>query len=245
MGGWRRRRHDVDRWQPSHSRIAAQREREDPHVQQPDLRVDQGPILPHVEVGKTTKSSPMGSIDHPFNPMSLALGAEATFAARTLDMDTKHTGDMLQAAYDHQGSAFVEIYQNCNVFNDKAFIALTGKDQRDNNRIFLEHGKQIRFGADMEKAVVLHNGEATIVDAASVDESSILVHDETNLTQAFAISRLSHTPTGPTPLGILRNVDIRGTYDDGVNAQLAEAKAKKGDGNVDDLIRSLGTWTVE
>lgn len=203
-----------------------------------------GQYSPTSEVGKSTKSSPMGSIDHPFNPMSLALGAEASFVARTLDMDTKHTTAMLEAAHAHPGSAFIEIYQNCNVFNDKAFIALTAKEDRDSNRIYLEHGKPIRFGPDMEKAVVLHNGQATIVDAASVDETAILIHDETNLTQSFALSRLSHTPTGPTPLGIFRNVE-RPTYDDGVNAQLAQAKAAKGEGNVEDLIRSLGTWTVE
>lgn len=203
-----------------------------------------GQYSPTSEVGKTTKSSPMGSIDYPFNPMSLALGAEATFVARTLDMDTKHTVEILEAAYAHPGSAFIEIYQNCNVFNDKAFIALTGKEDRDSNRIYLEHGKPIRFGQDMEKAVVWHNGEAAIVEAASVNESDIIVHDQTNMSQAFALSRISHSPTGPTPLGIFRNVDIRGTYDDGVNAQLAKAKATKGEGNIDDLIRSLGTWTV-
>ena len=146
-----------------------------------------GQYSPTSEVGKRTKSSPMGSIDYPFNPMSLALGAEATFAARTLDMDTKHTVEILEAAYAHQGSAFVEIYQNCNVFNDKAFIALTGKEDRDSNRIYLEHGKPIRFGQDMEKAVIFHNGEATIVDAASVDETAILVHDQTNMTSLTVI----------------------------------------------------------
>jgi 2-oxoglutarate ferredoxin oxidoreductase subunit beta len=204
-----------------------------------------GQYSPTSEVGKRTKSSPMGSIDYPFNPMSMALGAEATFAARTLDMDTKHTVEILEAAYAHPGSAFVEIYQNCNVFNDKAFIALTGKEDRDSNRIYLEHGKPIRFGQDMEKAVIFYNGEATIVDAASVDETAILVHDQTNMTMAFALSRLSHSPTGPTPLGILRSDNSRPTYDDGVSAQLAQAKATKGEGNIDDLIRSLGTWTVE
>ncbi len=202
-----------------------------------------GQYSPTSEVGKTTKSSPMGSIDHPFNPMSLALGAEATFVARTLDMDTKHTTEILKAAHEHKGASFVEIYQNCNVFNNHAFIALTGKEERDHNRIFLEHGKPVTFGPDGEHAVILENGEAKIVPTGSVDGSRIVVHDVENLAQAFALSRLSHSPTGPTPLGIFRD-SPRATYDEAVSQQIAAAQASKGPGDIDQLIRSLGTWTV-
>src|SRR5690606_16259860 len=126
-----------------------------------------GQYSPTSELGKTTKSSPFGTIDHPFNPVSLALGAEATFVARTLDMDREHTQMVLQKAYEQEGAAFIEIYQNCNVFNDKAFIQLTGKEERVHNRINLEHGKPIVFD-EGKKAVVLRDGQAVIVDSNSV-----------------------------------------------------------------------------
>ena len=204
-----------------------------------------GQYSPTSEVGKSTKSSPTGSIDFPFNPVSLALGAEATFVARTLDMDRTHTIEMLQAAYDHEGSALIEIYQNCNVFNDKAFVQLTGKQERYANRIDLVHGEPIVFGADKEKAVAWNMGRAVIVDRASVDPSQIVVHDAhaQDSSQAFAISRLSHGPTGPTPLGIFRDVS-RPVYDESVKAEVANAQAKKGEGDLAALISSLGTWTV-
>jgi 2-oxoglutarate ferredoxin oxidoreductase subunit beta len=203
-----------------------------------------GQYSPTSEVGKTTKSSPFGSLDYPFNPVSLALGAEASFVARTLDMDRNHTQSILQKAYEHEGSAFIEIYQNCNVFNDKAFIQLTGKEERVHNRIDLEHGKPIVFD-EGAKAVVMRSGQAEIVDSSSVDPKAILVHDESreDPSIAFAISRLSHGPYGPTPLGIFRDVE-RAVYDQELNIQLAAAKDKFGDGDLDKLIRSHGTWTV-
>ncbi len=204
-----------------------------------------GQYSPTSEVGKTTKSSPFGSIDYPFNPVSLALGAEATFVARTLDMDRNHTQAMLKAAYEHEGSAFIEIYQNCNVFNDKAFIQVTGKEERVHNRIDLQHGKPIVFDGG-SKAVVMREGHATVVESSSVDPIAILVHDETRPDPAiaFALSRLSHGPYGPTPLGIFRNVE-RPTYDAELNAQIDEETEQRGEGDLESLIRSHGTWTVE
>ena len=204
-----------------------------------------GQYSPTSEIGKKTKSSPFGSIDYPFNPVSLALGAEASFVARTLDMDRNHTQAMLKAAYEHEGAAFIEIYQNCNVFNDKAFIQVTGKEERVHNRIDLQHGKPIVFDGG-SKAIVMRDGQATIVESSLVDPSAILVHDETRPDPAiaFALSRLSHGPYGPTPLGIFRNVE-RPSYDAELNAQVAEAKEKLGEGDLEKLIRSHGTWTVE
>jgi 2-oxoglutarate/2-oxoacid ferredoxin oxidoreductase subunit beta len=204
-----------------------------------------GQYSPTSEPGKMTKSSPFGSIDYPFNPVSLAIGAEATFVARTLDMDRNHTQDLLKAAYEHQGSAFIEIYQNCNVFNDKAFIQLTGKEERVHNRVDLEIGKPIVFDGGA-KAVVLRDGAATVVDSSSVDPGAILVHDPTRTDAgvAFALSRLSHGPYGPTPLGIFRNVE-RPTYESQMNEQVAKAKEKQGDGDLAKLISSHGTWTVK
>jgi len=204
-----------------------------------------GQYSPTSEVGKNTKSSPAGSIDYPFNPVSLALGAEATFVARTLDMDRNHTQAILQAAYEHEGSAFVEIYQNCNVFNDKAFIQLTGKEEREVNRIDLVAGEPITFGPEKSRAVVLRDGEAHVVETASVDPSEILVHDPAreNPAVAFALSRLSHGPFGPTPLGIFRNVE-RPTYETEMQAQIVAAQEKRGPGDLARLLRSQGTWEV-
>ena len=204
-----------------------------------------GQYSPTSEVGKRTKSTPMGSIDHPFNPISLALGAEASFAARTIDSDPAHTIEVLQAAQDHHGSAFIEIYQNCNVFNDKAFIKLTGKTERAANRIYLRPGEPIIFGADLERGVTIEGGEAKIVDRATVGDDALVVHDPTreNPSVAFALSRLSHGPTGPTPIGVFRSVD-RPTYDDGINAQVDDAVASRGRGDLATLIASQGTWEV-
>lgn len=203
-----------------------------------------GQYSPTSEVGKTTKSTPFGSVDYPFNPISLALGSEATFVARTLDMDRNHTQEMLRKAYEHEGSAFIEVYQNCNVFNDKAFIQLTGKEERVHNRIDLEHGKPVVFN-EGSQAVVMRSGQAEIVDSNSVDPKAILVHDETRQdpSVAFALSRLSHGPYGPTPLGVFRNVK-RPVYDQELNVQIAETREKVGDGDLEALIRSHGTWTV-
>jgi 2-oxoglutarate ferredoxin oxidoreductase subunit beta len=204
-----------------------------------------GQYSPTSEQGKHTKSTPMGSVDHPFNPISLALGAEASFVARTIDMDRTHTTQILEAAHQHQGTAFIEIYQNCNVFNDKAFLQLTGKDQRAVNRIDLVHGKPITFGPTGDKAVIIEDGRAQIVDSVSVDATRILVHDETRAdpTVAFALSRLSHGPYGPTPVGIFRRV-ARPMYETGLNQQLLDARTRKGPGDLAALLRSSGTWDV-
>ncbi len=204
-----------------------------------------GQYSPTSEVGKSTKSSPFGSIDYPFNPVSLALGAEASFVARTVDMDRNHTQMVLKSAYEHKGAAFVEIYQNCNVFNDKAFIQVTGKEERVHNRVDLEQGKPVVFD-EGAKAVVMRGGEAVVVDSSSVDPKAILVHDETreNPSVAYALSRLSHGPYGPTPLGIFRRV-ARSTYDAEINAQMEGARNDMGDGDVSQLIRSHGTWEVK
>ena len=205
-----------------------------------------GQYSPTSEVGKLTKSSPMGSLDHPFNPMSLAIGAEASFVARTLDMDRNHTIDILRQAHEHQGAALIEIYQNCNVFNDKAFIQLTGKQERLDNRIDLVHGQPVTFGPENEHAVIFNGGSAKIVPTASVDRSEIIVHDEANpdSSAAFALSRLAHGPYSPTPLGIFRKLG-RPTYDGGVSAQVSDATAAKGPGDLSTLLASQGTWTVD
>ena len=205
-----------------------------------------GQYSPTSEVGKRTKSSPMGSIDYPFNPVSLALGAEATFVARTIDMDRPHTARMLQAAFDHRGSSLIEIYQNCNVFNDKAFLQLTGREERDENRIMLEEGEPIVFGSDNSMGVVIDGAVARVVAVADVGLEAIHVHDPSNPNPAvaFALSRLSHGPLGPTPIGVFRSVD-RETYGEAMQEQLIAAQTSQGPGDIDALLHSTGTWTVE
>ena len=205
-----------------------------------------GQYSPTSEIGKKTKTSPMGSLDYPFSPVSLALGAEATFVARTIDMDRDHTTKILEAAYAHHGTAFIEIYQNCNVFNDKAFQLLTGREVRDTNRIYLEPGERILFGENNEMGVVLGIDGAKIVRVEDVGLDAIQVHDPTrpNPGIAFALSRLSHGPNGPTPIGIFRNVK-RDTYGDLLRAQIEQAKERNKATSIADLVEQHGTWTIE
>jgi len=204
-----------------------------------------GQYSPTSEVGKITKSSPFGSLDPPFNPISVALGAEATFVARTHDLDRQGMIDVLRRAHEHRGAAFVEIYQNCNVFNDGAFETITAKDARADMLISLEHGAPIRFGADGERGVVLNEfGECEIVDAAG-NEGRLLVHDEhrDDPALAFALSRLATGPTMPTPVGVFRDVE-RPSYEQAVQAQVAAAAERGGPGDLAALLASGATWEV-
>jgi 2-oxoglutarate ferredoxin oxidoreductase subunit beta len=205
-----------------------------------------GQYSPTSEVGKVTKSTPFGSIDQPFNPLSLALGAEATFVARTHDMDRKHMTETFRRAHAHRGSSFVEVYQNCNVFNDGAFAAVTAKEARSSMLIDLEHGEPIRFGADGEQGVVLNDrGETEVVAVADVGEDRLLVHDEhrQDPSLAFALSRLADTPTVPTPVGVFRDVE-RPIYEGEVQRQLVGASEQRGPGDLGTLIGSGATWEV-
>src|SRR5438552_7760763 len=203
-----------------------------------------GQYSPTSEVGKVTKSTPFGSIDQPFNPLSLALGAEATFVARTHDMDRKHMTETFRRAHAHKGSSFVEVYQNCNVFNDGAFAAVTAKEARASMLIDLKHGDPIRFGADGEQGVVLNDrGELEVVAVADVGEDRLLVHDEhrQDPSLAFALSRLADAPTVPTPVGVFRDVE-RPIYEGEVQRQLVGAQEQRGPGDLEALIGSGATW---
>jgi 2-oxoglutarate ferredoxin oxidoreductase subunit beta len=205
-----------------------------------------GQYSPTSEVGKITKSTPFGSVDQPFNPISVALGAEATFVARTHDMDRKHMLEMFRRAHEHEGSSFIEIYQNCNVFNDGAFEGITAKEARADMLIELVDGQPIRFGADGEHGVMLNAfGECQIVDVAEVGEEKLLVHDESrnDPALAFALSRLASQPTMPTPIGVFRDVR-RSTYEDDVQRQIVTAVDRQGPGNLAALLASGSTWDV-
>ncbi|WP_405849836.1 2-oxoacid:ferredoxin oxidoreductase subunit beta [Streptomyces niveus] len=207
-----------------------------------------GQYSPTSEVGKITKSTPMGSLDAPFNPVSLAIGAEATFVARTVDSDRKHLTSVLRQAADHPGTALVEIYQNCNIFNDGAFEALKDKERAQEAVIRLEHGEPIRFGADGSKGVVRDpaTGDLAVVPVTPDNEHQILIHDAhtTSPTTAFALSRLADPDTlHHTPIGVLRSVR-RPVYDTLMNEQLDTAVEQHGKGDLSQLLAGNDTWTV-
>ena len=206
-----------------------------------------GQYSPTSQVGKVTKSSPLGSIDQPFNAASLALGAEASFVARTHDMDRKHMQEMFRRAHAHNGASIVEVFQNCNVFNDGQFDTINKRDVRDAMLINLEHGAPVRFGAENERGVMIDsNGNAVIVEVADVGEDALVVHDETrpDPAVAFALSRLSMDPYSPTPIGVFRAIE-RGEYSTDATSQLAAAQESKGQGDLSALLRSNPTWDVE
>jgi 2-oxoglutarate ferredoxin oxidoreductase subunit beta len=206
-----------------------------------------GQYSPTSEVGKVTKSTPLGSVDAPFNPLSVALGAEATFVARTHDLDRKHMQEIFRAAHAHRGAAFVEIYQNCNVFNDGQFDGVTKKTNRADMMIDLVHGEPILFGAERERGVMQgSDGFLHIVDVADVGIDRILVHDEKNdrPSLAFALARLNTDDKSPTPFGVFRNVQ-RSEYAQAVNDQVIEANERNGPGDLEALLASNGTWVVD
>ena len=206
-----------------------------------------GQYSPTSEQGKITKSTPQGSVDYSFNPVSVALGAEATFVARSIDSDRKHLSSVLAAAAAHEGTALIEIYQNCNIFNDGAWEQLKDADTADDLLIKLVHGEPIRFGKDGSKGVVrTADGQVAIANVAEVGEDALLVHDahREDPALAFALSRLSEVHTlADTPIGIFRDV-TRPSYDRLVREQLDEAREKKGAPDLQALVRGGDTWLV-
>jgi 2-oxoglutarate/2-oxoacid ferredoxin oxidoreductase subunit beta len=205
-----------------------------------------GQYSPTSERGKVTKSTPFGSLDTPFNPVSLALGAEASFVARTIDSDRKHLQGVLRAAADHRGAAFIEIYQNCPIFNDDAFANLTEPGARDENLIRLEHGKPVRFGADSSQGLrFTSHGSLEAADATDDDAGSLLTHDAhvADPSYAFALSRLDSSEVARTPIGVIRQVP-RPSYDDLMSEQIETARTRQGDGDLAALLAGGDTWQV-
>ncbi len=214
-----------------------------------------GQYSPTSETGKVTKSTPMGSLDHPFNPVSLALGAEASFVARTIDSDRKHLTSVLAAAAAHRGTSLVEIYQNCPIFNDGAFDAIKSPDTKADAIIPLVHGEPITFGLDGAKCLVRdrESGGVKVAATSDVDAADVLVHDAHNEdpSTAFAISRLTAADyLNQSPIGIFRQVQ-RPTYDDQAREQVTSARDAAGDGDTADrsarlaeLIGGGDTWTI-
>ena len=204
-----------------------------------------GQYSPTSPLGSTHKSTPMGSLDRPINPVSLALGVEATYVARSIDTDRKHLTEVLTGAYQHRGSSFVEIYQNCNIFNDGAFAALKDPDKKEHNQIRLRAGEPITFGPDGERAVVAEpDGSMSIVPTEEAGDR-VVVHDPARdePTTAFALSRLALNPTGPTPIGIFRDVE-RPVYDDELRIQVETAREQRGEGDLAALLDSGNVWDV-
>ena len=205
-----------------------------------------GQYSPTSPRGSVHKSTPMGSIDQPLNPVSLALGAEATFVARTIDTDRAHLTEVLTAAHAHRGTSLVEIYQNCVVFNDDFSHAITDRDTKVLNQIPLRQGEPIVFGPDGERAVVAEVDGSMSIVATEEAGDRVVIHDagRAEPTTAFALSRLSHNPTGPTPLGIFRDVQ-RPVYDDMLNDQVVQARAERGEGDMQALLESGSVWDVD
>jgi 2-oxoglutarate ferredoxin oxidoreductase subunit beta len=205
-----------------------------------------GQYSPTSVLGQITRSTPFGVIDYPFIPVSLALGAGATLVARTMDRDPKHLQEMVRRAEHHRGTAFIEIYQNCNVFNDGAFFKFTEKESRDDNVVYLHHGKPLVFGKQKEKGIRLDGFTPTVVNTTegkySVDD--LLVHNEEDLTLAFILANMIHNPDLPRPMGVFASLD-RPTYEDQLVDQIQKARTKKGEGDLQTLLDGEETWVIQ
>ena len=206
-----------------------------------------GQYSPTSEKGKVTKSSPYGSVDWPFNAIKLATGAGATFVARSLDRDPKHLQEIITRAAKHNGLAFIEVYQNCPIFNDGAFSLLTEKDTKSDNVIFLEHNKPLVFGTNKDKGIKLDGLNPVIIDLNDGNHSinDCWVHDELddNPTRVFLLARFTDLPDFPTPVGVFR-IFNKATYDGEYVKQIESVKSKKGEATYEKLMFSTNTWEV-
>jgi 2-oxoglutarate ferredoxin oxidoreductase subunit beta len=198
--------------------------------------------------GQVTKTTPFGSVDYPFNPPKLALGAEATFIARSIDKFAKHLQEMIKRAGLHKGTAFLEVFQNCNIFNDGAFDLLTDKDTKDDNVIELKHGEPLIFGKNKDKGIRLEGFNPVVVDLTSGHYSvnDLWVHDEFDPSPARAsiIMSFDEREGFPTPIGVFRQI-IKETCDEGITRQINEVKAKKGEGSLEKVLYSGNLWEVK
>jgi 2-oxoglutarate ferredoxin oxidoreductase subunit beta len=205
-----------------------------------------GQYSPTSEMGKITKSTPFGSIDYPFNPASLCLGASATFVARTLDRDPKHMQYVLKRAAEHRGTSFVEVYQNCNVFNDGAFFQFTEKETKDDSIVLIEHGKPLVFGKERDKGIRL-NGftpEVVSIKDGPYSVNDLLVHNEKDTTLSFILADMTYKPHLPRPVGIFLAIE-RPVYEEEMTRQIQFAKQKRGEGDMVKLLNSGETWVVK
>lgn len=202
-----------------------------------------GQYSPTSEKGKKTKSTPMGSIDHPFNPLALCMGADATFIARTMDRDPKHMREMLMRSNNHKGTSLLEIYQNCNVFNDGAFFGMTDKATKMNQTLFLEHGQPLVFGENKDKGIRLDGFKPIIVSLEDCSIDDLWLHDEKDRVKAGLLTRFFDADF-PRPFGVFYSED-RPTYEDALVQQIDESMEQKGQGNLDHLLKGSNTWTID
>jgi 2-oxoglutarate/2-oxoacid ferredoxin oxidoreductase subunit beta len=207
-----------------------------------------GQYSPTSEENKITKSTPFGSIDHPFNPLALAMGADASFIARSMDRDPKHLQEMLQRAAAHKGTSFLEIYQNCNIFNDGAFEVFTEKGSKAEEVLFLQQGKPLVFGANNNKGIKLDGFKPVIVQLTEGQSTNDLwIHDEHDFYKAQILTRMFDDPASvghlPRPFGVFYQTN-RPCYEEGMQLQIDDIIAKKGTGNLDKLLRGNETWTI-
>lgn len=208
-----------------------------------------GQYSPTSEEGKVTKSTPFGSVDHPFNPAALCLGADATFVARSMDRDPKHLQEMIRRSYEHSGTSVLEIYQNCNVFNDGAFEVFTEKGTRKDETIMVTQNMPLIFGQNGEKGVILDGfTPKTVMLSDGFSENDLWIHDEKDAVKANILARFFEDPSKenhlPRPFGVFYAID-RPCYEDGLHAQLSHVMEKYGKGNLDSLISGKETWTIQ
>lgn len=206
-----------------------------------------GQYSPTSEKGKVTKTTPFGSVDYPFNPTMLATGSEATFVARSIDRHTKHLQEMIKRAGKHKGLAFLEIYQNCNIFNDGAFSILTEKETKDDNVLVLEQGKPMVFGKNGDKGIKLDGFTPRVVDLSTgqYSKDDLWIHDEfeESPVRSAILSTFTEIPGLPTPVGVFRQV-LKPTYDEGMVGQIEDVKKKKGQGDLANVLFGGNTWEV-
>lgn len=207
-----------------------------------------GQYSPTSEENKVTKSTPYGSIDHPFNPLALAMGAEATFIARSMDRDPKHLQAMLMRSHQHKGASFLEIYQNCNIFNDGAFESFTEKSSKAEEALFAEQGKPLIFGASQNKGIKLDGFKPVVVELGDgVSADDLWIHDENDLCKAQLLIRMFDNPKieghFPRPFGVFYKTE-RPCYEDVMRMQIEDTIARKGPGNLDKLIRGNEVWEI-
>ena len=206
-----------------------------------------GQYSPTSEKGKVTKSTPFGSIDYPFNPVTLAIGANCSFVARSIDRDPKHLQSVIKRAAEHNGTAFIEIYQNCNIFNDGAFELLTDKDTKEDNVLVLEHGKPMVFGKNKDKGIIIDGTTPKVVSLTDGKYSvnDLLVHNEfdNSVVLAYLLGQMSNEPEFPTPIGIFRQVE-KPAYEEDLQSQIETIKSKRGEGDLEKLLFSGNTWEV-
>ena len=206
-----------------------------------------GQYSPTSEKGKVTKTTPFGSVDYPFNPLSLALGSDATFVARSIDRNPKHMQEMIRRVGQHKGFALLEIFQNCNIFNDGAFEILTDKDTKEDHTLVLEHGKPMVFGKNLDKGIKLDGAHPMVVDISNgkYSKDDLWVHDEfsDSPVHAMILAHLDDRLDLPSPIGVFRQYS-KETYDNGIRNQIDKVIEKKGKGDLEKVLFGANTWEV-